>query len=255
MELKNLRKEAKTLLPDRPHFTLKADNFQAWKSNILSEADLIEAKYILEEEQTSVPEDCDELGESLWKEKRKILYTRISASLHYTVRKVADSLETKCPVTIWQALNDEYGVSKAEERLTLMKQLRDISLESNDYSQYLQKFRMLWRELGTLKITLNDLEHDFFILGLCDYQKQFVKTQLDAFYHEGRDRIKNIDLRQFQYALLARHRTFKGSKKDTYLNYGQAKAAASKPTEKKEKDPLKNNNGKSRFYQTALQIL
>ena len=128
MELKNLRKEAKTLLPDRPHVTLKADNFQAWKSNILSEADLIEAKYILEEEQTSVPEDCDELGESLWKEKRKILYTRISASLHYTVRKVADSLETKCPVTIWQALNDEYGVSKAEERLTLMKQLRDISL-------------------------------------------------------------------------------------------------------------------------------
>ena len=71
MELKNLRKEAKTLLLDRPHVTLKSDNFQAWKSNILSGADLIEAKYILEEEQTSVPEDCDELGESLWKEKRR----------------------------------------------------------------------------------------------------------------------------------------------------------------------------------------
>jgi hypothetical protein len=55
MELKNLRKEAKSLLPDRPLVTLKTDNFQAWKSNILYEADLIGAKIILEEEQTEMP--------------------------------------------------------------------------------------------------------------------------------------------------------------------------------------------------------
>lgn len=165
------------------------------------------------------------------------------------MRRVADSLETKCPVTIWQALNAEFGVSKAEERLTLMQKIRDISIQSNDYSQYLQKFRMLWRELRALKITIDDLEHDFFVIGLCDYQRQFVKTQLDTFYHEGRDRIKNIDLRQFQDALLARHRTFKDTKKDTFSTHGQAKVATLKPTDKKEKDYPKNNSGKTRYSQ------
>ena len=55
MELEDLRKEAKTLLPDGLLVALKSDYFRAWKSNILSEADLIEAKDILGEEQTSVP--------------------------------------------------------------------------------------------------------------------------------------------------------------------------------------------------------
>jgi hypothetical protein len=74
----------------------------------------------------------------------RILYT-ISTTLHHTVRRVADSLETKCPVAIWKALNDEFGISKAEERLTLMRKLRELKVQSNDYSEYLQIYRSLWR--------------------------------------------------------------------------------------------------------------
>ena len=111
MEIKNLRKEAKLLLPDKPLVTLKSDNFQAWKSNILSEADLIQAKNILEEEQMTAPIEYDELEESLWKERKRILYIRIVTSLHFTKRKVVNGLRANCPVSLWQALNAEYGVS------------------------------------------------------------------------------------------------------------------------------------------------
>jgi hypothetical protein len=60
--------------------TLRPGNFPAWK---ISEVDMIHAKDILEESQTPPPIDYDEVEEALWKEKKKILYTRISASLHY----------------------------------------------------------------------------------------------------------------------------------------------------------------------------
>jgi hypothetical protein len=79
--------------------------------------------------------------EALWKEH---LGSYIQGSLHHTVRRVADSLETKCPVAIWKALNDEFGISKAEDRLTLMRKLGELKVQSNDFSEYLQKYRSLW---------------------------------------------------------------------------------------------------------------
>jgi hypothetical protein len=87
-------------LTDQPRVTLRADNYPAWKDSILADAKTIDAKDILEEEQIYPPEGLDLVEEALWKERSKVLYTRISASLHYSVRKVADSLETKCPVTM-----------------------------------------------------------------------------------------------------------------------------------------------------------
>src|SRR4029077_3469742 len=90
MELKNFRREAKMALPDKPRVVLRTDNYTAWKENTLAEAGLIDAKDILREEQTSPASWFDELERVLWKERSRILYTRISASLHHTVRKVAD---------------------------------------------------------------------------------------------------------------------------------------------------------------------
>jgi hypothetical protein len=123
----------------------------------------------LREGQISPPPYMDEMERVLWKERSKILYTRISGSLHHTIRKVADSYETKCPVTIWKALNDEFGISKAEERLELMRSLRELKVQSNDYPEYLQKYRTIWRELRAMKATIEDFEHDNFIIGLGDH--------------------------------------------------------------------------------------
>jgi hypothetical protein len=103
----------------------------------------IDAKDILEEERIYPPEGLGLVEEALWKERSKVLYTRISASLHYSVRKVADSLETKGPVAMWKALSDEFGVCKAEERFNLVKPLRELSIQSNDYLQYYRIFQNL----------------------------------------------------------------------------------------------------------------
>jgi hypothetical protein len=55
-----------------------------------------------------------------------------------------------------------------------------------------------------------------------------------------------MNLRQFQEALLTRYRATRESKEANTSHHGQAKVAASKSTEKEEKDPSKNTSGKSR---------
>ena len=60
----------------------------------------------------------------------------------------------------------------------LARQLRELNVQSNDYSDYLQKFGTIWRELETLRVTVADLKHYLFIIGLGKLQKQFVKTNL-----------------------------------------------------------------------------
>ena len=49
----------------------------------LADANLIDAKEILTEEQITPPTWMDTVEEALWKEPSRILYTRISSSLHY----------------------------------------------------------------------------------------------------------------------------------------------------------------------------
>ena len=58
--------------------------------------------------------EYDKLEESLWKERKRILYIRIASSLHFTKRKVVNGLRANCPVSLWRALNAEYGVSTAK---------------------------------------------------------------------------------------------------------------------------------------------
>lgn len=84
------------------------------------------------------------------------------------------------------------------KQLQLQRQLRGLSVQSNNHSDYLQKLSTIWRELETLGVTVDDLMHYLFIIGLGEHQKKFVRTKLDTFFQEGCGEIRNMDLRQFQ---------------------------------------------------------
>jgi hypothetical protein len=69
IEPKKFRRDVKIVLSEKPRVILRADNLPAWKDNTLADANLIDAKEILTEEQITPSAWMDHVEEALWKER------------------------------------------------------------------------------------------------------------------------------------------------------------------------------------------
>jgi hypothetical protein len=204
-ELDRFRKDAKSKLDNKLYLQLTASNYTAWRSSILADAQLISAVDIIMKEQLQPPQGLSRLDQEIWKKKNELLFTRIFQSLHYTVRDSLGTVDSQDAAYLWQRINAEYGISAAEERLTTMKALLELRLKNGDYLGYMRTFRNLRAKLKALDSALSDSAyHDVFIIGLGDWQYNFIKSRLDEFYSTGQGPIRNLDLEELMNQLAAR---------------------------------------------------
>ncbi|KAG5288066.1 hypothetical protein I7I48_10151 [Histoplasma ohiense] len=208
-EIDEFRKDAKAKLEGRHAVVLTgSNNYLEWKSSILADAHLIQAKDVLIKEET-VPPTTVSLDMELWNKKNELLYTRIFQSLNATVRDSLGPLDdTYLAAIIWKNLAQRYAISHAEERLFTTKKIRDLRLRNDDFHTYLATFQKLKTKLVSLgENWAESTYHDLFILGLGDWQQEFVRTKLDEFYATRQGPIKNLNLDDLMNQLAARATT------------------------------------------------
>ncbi|OAT01309.1 uncharacterized protein BDCG_17029 [Blastomyces dermatitidis ER-3] len=109
-------------------------NYLKWKSSILADAHLIQAKDVLIK------------GETIFQ------------SLNITVRDSLGPLneDAYLAVTIWKNLARHYTISRAEERLLTTKKMRDLHLKNSDFHTYLANFRDLKTKLEFIRMKLDE---------------------------------------------------------------------------------------------------
>ncbi|OAX83497.1 hypothetical protein ACJ72_02149 [Emergomyces africanus] len=204
-KIDEFRKNAKTKLEGKHTIILNGINYLEWKSSILADAHLIQAKDILTKEETMSSATAS-LDIELWNRKNELLYTRIFQSLNATVRDSLGPLdETYMAATLWKNLAQRYAISHAEERLQTTKKMRDLRLKNNDFHTYLANFRDLKAKLVSLEENWTESTyHDLFILGLGDWQQEFIRTKLDEFYATKQGPIQNLNLNELMDQLATR---------------------------------------------------
>ncbi|OJD26307.1 hypothetical protein ACJ73_02309 [Blastomyces percursus] len=199
------RKDAKIKLEGKHAVILDGINYLEWKSSILADAHLIQAKDILIKEET-VPLITVSLDIELWNRKNELLYTRIFQSLNATVRDSLGPLDdTYMAATIWKDLARRYAISQTEERLQTTKKMRDLRLKNNDFHMYLANFRNPKTKLVSFSENWAEgTYHDLFILGLGDWQQEFIRMKLDEFYATKQGPIQNLNLNDLMDQLATR---------------------------------------------------
>ncbi|OJD28534.1 hypothetical protein ACJ73_00061 [Blastomyces percursus] len=190
-KIDEFRKDSKTKLEGKHAVILNgSNNYQEWKSSILADAHLIQAKNVLVKEET-VPPTTVPLDIEIWKKKNELLYTRIFQSL-----------------TATKDLAQRYAISRAEERLITTKKLRELHLRNGDFLTYMATFRDLKAKLVSLgENWAESTYHDFFILGLGNWQQEFMRMKLDEFYATKQGPIRNLNLDDLMDQLAARATT------------------------------------------------
>ncbi|OJD17671.1 hypothetical protein AJ78_02262 [Emergomyces pasteurianus Ep9510] len=86
--------------------------------------------------------------------------------------------------------------------------MRDLRLKNNDFHTYLANFRDLKAKLVSLgEKWAESTYHDLFILGLGDWQQEFIRTKLDEFYATKQGLIQNLNLDDLMDQLATRATT------------------------------------------------
>ena len=206
--LTRFRRDIKGLLPPKPNVTLQgSDNYLNWRQNLLQEANLIDAKEILDLEQDEVPRSLDEVEAALWQAKSQILYSRITMSLSPKARYVTQDMDAKNPIPYWQRLYAHFGTSPAEERLNLIRSLASLRVRNGDYPEALQRYRSYCQRLKQMNVTSDDMIHDLFLTMLGNYSQDYVQLRLDTHFADSRQgKVRNMDIWDLSESLLFRHK-------------------------------------------------
>lgn len=202
-EISQFNHKVRSLLTDKCRVTLTGkDNFEAWSIAIRADADLIKANDVFTLNQP--PTDLGQIDAEVWYEKTELIRARmLNAMTSDTLNAITSATSTACE--LWDQVCLLFGKSRAEERLTATRELFTLRIEGGGYLTYQRKFQKLQNRLFHLGCPLPDsVYHDAFIIGLENYQRQFVKTRLDDFYSTGRGEIVNLDLKELMAQLTNR---------------------------------------------------
>lgn len=174
--------------------TFDGTDYQTWRNDILVDAEVIGGIDILTKNQEMPPEYLSALEKERWLIRKKILFRRMLQSLTGLVRPTIGTLELDNAAALWRKIAAVYGISLAEERLNIIKELTTLHVKNNNYLLYERRFRYLVARHKELAGDPIDIYHDLFLIGLRNYQKAFVQTHLDKFYATGQDPISNINI-------------------------------------------------------------
>jgi len=193
-----------------------------WRQGFLLAAETIEAREIIDNEEIKPPHWLTKLETAIWRAKHRVLLHYLISTLPPAVAQSLEGINRQSLLTVWRHLQATYGISRAQERLNVIRSFKNLTLEGNDYHNYLTKYRKIVTQMENLGITIQDILHDNFIAGLGDYNKVFVDSQLDIFYANSRNnpgRITNLNLSHLQEALLNRaSECEKVKRKETKVN-------------------------------------
>jgi hypothetical protein len=202
--LTQLREDVKTRLTEKCRVTLHTDNFEQWRTAILSDADMIGGLEMITEGQTTPPAE-PALDKEIWIKKNEILRCRMIQSFSTTVRTQMNLVDESTASALYERIARDYGKSLAEERLMLSKELKEMKIENNDYLAYMRKVNSIRHKYAALSCPLDEnILHDFFILGLGNWQSYFIKNKMDEFYSTKRDPIQNLNIDELMDQLAAR---------------------------------------------------
>jgi hypothetical protein len=192
-EREHIRKLAKDRLSTKPIQLLGRENYIKWRESMISDAHLIDATHILEENQESSPYEANSIDTARWQKQDEVLHTRLVQSMSPTIKSTINWRNFQSTAALWTRINKIYGISSAEERLMIVKDLLDLHPQG-DYVSMLLDFQRLISQLEIIDMSFSDFYHDYLICLLGQWQQQFVRTKLDEFYACGRGPIQNIDI-------------------------------------------------------------
>ncbi|KAJ5619407.1 hypothetical protein N7510_003391 [Penicillium lagena] len=201
-ERERIRKLAKERLATKPIQLHGRDDYIKWRESILSDAYMIDATYILEENQESSP-FVDAIDTTRWDKQNEVLYTRLLQSMSPHIKANINWGDTTSAAALWSQINIVYGISLAEERLMTVKALLDLNPQG-DYVSMIFDYQRIISRLGKMDMSFDDFCHDYLICLLGQWQQHFVRTKLDELYACGRGPIQNLDIKTFINQLVAR---------------------------------------------------
>ncbi|OKP10303.1 hypothetical protein PENSUB_4271 [Penicillium subrubescens] len=212
-ELQKLRRSIKDRWTPKPT-TLNLTNFISWRTNILKDAAFIKAhgisaRDILTKGQQQPPDFYGRLKREIWRAMDDALHARILQSLSVDVHNILPSELAENAATLWASVVTNFGMTRAQERYNLLRDMCALKLEGSDYMAYQTQWLHYMATLRNLSVTVEDVMHDMFLLGLGNWQSQFVKTKLDEFFASGGngEPIVNLNLKQLMTALQYRANT------------------------------------------------
>lgn len=169
------------------------ENFALWQRAILIDAEYIGGREILDNEIDTPPEG-DPIEKTRWEVRSRLLHTRILDMLPMNIQQQVQMDHLQSPVELWRRLGNIYGLSQAEERLVNVKTLINLHPQGNHMAMMRQ-----WQELTSLmkekKYTADEIYHDIGITLLGDWQKTFVRGELDTFFATSKEKdIHQLDI-------------------------------------------------------------
>jgi len=181
---------------DTPKVILDGNNFLKWKQTIRSDAMLIKAANILDNGETSPPYESTDLEVALWKARNDALHTRIWKSLNTSIQEILTPLEAVDASPLWELINAKFGITEAQERYNLVRDMCSLEIEDSDYFAFQTKWQHFDAAARRLNMTYDDIHHDLFLQGLRNWQKHYIGIRLDEFFATGTSNrpIRNIDL-------------------------------------------------------------
>lgn len=155
------------------------DNYSDWRKGILLDADYLDARDILLRPD-SVPKETS-LQRTRLDTSRRLLYTRILDRLTPDIAYQVQTDHTQPPSDILSKLDTIYGISPAEKRLLLVKTLLNLKPQG-DYIAMMRQWQRVSAELERQEYSISEICHDIGIVLLGEYQRSFIRTQLDHLF-------------------------------------------------------------------------
>ncbi|ODM17047.1 hypothetical protein SI65_05760 [Aspergillus cristatus] len=168
------------------------ENYSEWRKNLLIDADYIGARDVLLHPDR-VSKDTP-LQTTFFDTSKRLLHTRTLDRLTLDILHQVQTNHTQTPSEILARLDTIYGVSPAEERLLLVKTLMNLK-PNGDTVSMMRQWQRITTEIEQKKYDASELCHDIGIVLLGDFQRSFVRTQLDSlFAGSKRDQFHEMDM-------------------------------------------------------------
>ena len=120
------------MIGDKCQVTLNSDNFEQWRSKIISDANLIHATAVLFNE--THPPELNLVDRAVWQKKSDFMRARMIIA---TTSSVCDAIgDVSNAAQAWHKISIMYGMSLAKERFRTMQDFYTLKLENNDYLSY-----------------------------------------------------------------------------------------------------------------------
>ena len=86
---------------------------------------------------------------------------------------------------LWELINAKFGITEAQERYNLVRDMCSLEIQDPDYFAFQTKWQHFDAAARRLNLTYDDMHHDLFLQGLRNWQKHYIGIRLDEFFATG----------------------------------------------------------------------